>query len=55
MTGCKQEFVCWPFKRAPVSLADSLEDRIPTDFHHQMFCGRLSPLGCSGLGSPAWV
>lgn len=41
---CRRDFMGCPFKRAPVFLADcclSLEDRIPTDFHSQMFCGSL--------------
>lgn len=41
VSGCKGHFVCWHFKRVPVSLADfhvSLADRIPSDFHSQMIC-----------------
>ena len=42
--GCKWDFVCWSFKRAPVSLADScllLVGKIPSDSHSQMLCGHL--------------
>ena len=40
----KQDFVCWPFKRAPGSLADSclsLVERIPTDFYSQILFGHF--------------
>ena len=39
VSGCEQDFVSWPLKRAPVFPADfhlSLADRIPADFHSQM-------------------
>ena len=42
VSGCEQNFVCWPFKRVPATLVDfclSLTDRISTDFHSQMLGG----------------
>lgn len=40
----EHDFLCWPFRRAPGSLADSslsLVGRIPADFHSQMVCELL--------------
>ena len=57
MSGCEQNFVCWPFRRAPVSLKDfylSLADRIPTDFTARCYVGASCWLWCSGLGNPVW-
>ena len=45
-SGCKQKFVCWPFKRVPVSLACShlsAVDRNPAAFHSQILCCCLFP------------
>lgn len=55
VSGWEPDFVCLPFKRAPVSVADShlfLADRIPVDFHRQMSCGHL--FLAVVLGRPAW-
>ena len=44
MSGCEQDFVCWPFKRVPVPLSDSclsIVDRILRNFHIQILCGCL--------------
>ena len=52
VSACKQEFVCWPFKRklgfpAAFCLSLSLSQQegrgIPADFHSQMLCGILFP------------
>lgn len=47
VSGCKGDFLCWPFKRAPKSLALScifLVVRIPADSHSQMLCDASSQL-----------
>ena len=55
MSGYEWDFVHWPFKRAPVSLADSclsLVNRIPTNFYSQMLCGCLFPALALWDGEP---
>ena len=60
VSGCQWEFVCWPFKKLPVSLADfrpSLVDSIPTEFYFQMLGELLFPALVLWTGwdpSPSW-
>ena len=56
ISGCKQNFVHWPFKRLPVSLTDSclsLVDRNPAAFHSQMLYGHLFPALVLWVGEPS--
>lgn len=57
LSAWQQAPVCWPFRRAPGILADSLlflMDWVPADFHCQMLC-RLHFLALGlWLGVPLW-
>lgn len=51
------DFLHWPFKRLPVSLADfclSLTVGISSDFHSQVLCGCLFLALVFWAGSPVW-
>ena len=53
----KKDFVYWPFRRVPVSLAECclfLVDRILVDVQSQILRGASSRFWCSGLGSLVW-
>lgn len=58
VSGCKLDFVHWPFKRVSVSLEDSclsLVDIIPTDFQSQILCWHLFPALVIWSGEPGLV
>ena len=57
VSNSEQYFVCWPFKREPVSLADCIspgQTEASQLFIDRCCVGTCSWFWCSRLGSPGW-